>query len=53
VSLKFYKIITKVINSELQEVIKAKGIFSQNQLGTVRGAQGAKELGLVDKNIKK
>jgi hypothetical protein len=49
----FYKIITKVINSELQEVIKAKGILSQNQLGTVRGAQGAKELGLVNKNINK
>jgi hypothetical protein len=44
----FYKLMTKVINYELRNVIEANGLLSGNQLGTVRGAQGAKELGLLN-----
>jgi hypothetical protein len=46
-----YKVLTKVINKRLQIFCEMNGILSENQMGTARGSQGAKELALVNKNL--
>jgi Reverse transcriptase (RNA-dependent DNA polymerase) len=46
-----YKLFTKALTQELTEYVEAMGILSINQMGTVRGAQGAKEQALFNRAI--
>ncbi|KAI5148113.1 hypothetical protein ENBRE01_3047, partial [Enteropsectra breve] len=48
-----YKLCTKICTKSLTDVVEKYQLLSENQMGTVRNAQGAKEQGLINKNINK
>ncbi|XP_029656113.1 uncharacterized protein LOC115230004 [Octopus sinensis] len=44
-----YKLMTKVVATEVRNFVEVNGILSENQLGTRRDCQGAKEQALINK----
>lgn len=46
-----YKVVTKLVTRELRDFVEVNKIISENQLGTVRDSQGAKEQALINKCI--
>ncbi|KAL0265726.1 UNVERIFIED_CONTAM: hypothetical protein PYX00_011441 [Menopon gallinae] len=46
-----YKVVTKLVTREFRDFVEANGILSENQLGTVRDCQGAKEQALIKKCV--
>lgn len=48
-----YKLTTKIVTDQLAHFVIMNNILSDNQLGTRKGCQGAKELAFLNKNINK
>ena len=46
-----YKLVTKLVAQEMRSIVKLNGILSENQLGTRRECQGAKEQALINKRV--
>ena len=46
-----YKVVTRLVARELRDFVEVNGILSENQLGTVRDSQGAKEQALINKCV--
>ncbi|XP_029655879.1 uncharacterized protein LOC115229710 [Octopus sinensis] len=44
-----YKLMTKLVANEVRGFVEVNGILSENQLGTVRNCQGAKEQALINR----
>ena len=48
-----YKLTTKCVTQVMQQVVEHRGLLSENQLGTVRMVQGAKEQSMINIAINK
>ena len=46
-----YKLVTKLVAQEMRNIVELNGILSENQLGTRRECQGAKEQALINKSL--
>ena len=46
-----YKIVTRLVAHELRDFVEVNRIISDNQLGTIRDSQGAKEQALINKCV--
>lgn len=48
-----YKLLTKCVTKTLQQIVEERQLLTNNQLGTIRMVQGAKEQALINIAINK